>query len=653
MSKKFLHAFLAFATAACMLTSCRSDLNLSEVDTSMEAHLKMALPVGAITMHFGNLLHLDQTTSLSFDSIGNMGVLCFKLTSDPDTTRKYSVFNMNGKIKGTDFSVNIYDQLKDKKYHVYVPGVIDTMIPFIAAAEYGFDTLYIPETVHFDSTMTFELALPLDSINRKGQANRVDSVAFNLAEFGIVINKDNFDGLTTEWVDEIMVELGDEFDLHGDAKKKVIYSTSMGEPLNFGEQLDITLKNWALKLLTKETTHPTINDVTDTIHVKASIKYHVPSGVKIHIDENSGIKCDVNVGSLEPTYLWGWFMPYKDMYDESSFPLNIDFKDLPFLSDESTVLPFSRPQLEVLLKTPVAGVVKLDSSYVYAYDGKHVKHQAMFYDSVTQQLDTLFNYTFPMSECIDPSTMATINDTTHLHMKFDQNYGHINNLFEGGIPKEVNYKFRVSFDEEQTPQIRIPLKAFVHLYTNAKLPFTFQNGFYLKYENKANNIDISQFDIDSLLGSTVQLSDTSKVGVIMKTESTIPLHIKLVLRCYDADGNVLKDPEDSTGVKEFAIFDKDTLDLYPPTVEQDLATDTWTITPNQILNEAHLTKKQLGVFPKTKELRYKMIIDESCMEETYKNGVYDVPISADGTVKFIIGLTADLSAAVQLNFNEK
>ena len=651
MSKKLLHAFLAFSMATCMLTSCHSDLNLSEVDTSMEAHLRMALPVGAVTMQFGNLLNLDKTTTLSFDSVGNMGVLCFKLTTDPDTTRKFSFFNMNNKIQGTNFSVNVYDQLKDKKYHVYLPEYgIDEWVPFIAAAEYGFDTLYIPETVHFDSTMTFELALHLDSINRPGQDNRVDSVAFNIAEFGFSIDKDNFDYLTTEWIDEIAIELGDEFDLHGESKKADIYSRTWGDPLYFGQQLNVTLKDWALKLLTNETTHPTINDVTDTIHVKATIKYHVPSGTKIFIDKTSGIKCNVNVGQLQPTYLWGWFKPSKHMYDEGEFPLNIDFKDLPFLSDESTVLPFSRPELYARLCTQVAGAVRLDSSYVYARDGKGVKHQAKFPNATTGELDTLFSHIFGKDECLDPTTMKTANDTTNLHITFDREFGHIQDLFEGGIPKKVNYKFQFSFDEAQTPQIRIPLNTFVNLYTQAKLPFTFQNGFYLKYENNAQNIDISQFDIDSLLGSTVQLSDTSKVGVLMKTESTIPLHVKLVLRCYDDRDSVIMDPEDNT--REFAIFDKDTLDIYPPSVEQNLTTDTWTITPQQIINEAHLTKKQLGVFPKTKALRYKMIIDESCMEETFKNGVYDVPISADATIKFTIGLTADLDAAIKLNLNQ-
>ena len=482
----------------------------------------------------------------------------------------------------------------------------------------------------------------------------MDSVRFDLAELGFVINKDNFDGLTTEWIREILIVLGDEFDLHGASKEIVLYSSTMSKPFNFNQQIDLPpLKDWALKLLTKETTHPTMADVTDTIHVTAKITYKVPSGKKIFIDKTSGIKCDVNIGTLKPTYIWGWFTPYKDMYDESSFPLDIDFKDLPFLSDKSTVLPFSRPELEVLLKTPVAGQVKLDSSYVYARDSKGKKHQAQFNDPTSGELDTLFNYTFPMSQCLDPSDWNTRNDTTHLYLKFDKDNGHIQNLFEGGIPEKINYKFRVSFNEDTTPQLRIPTKAFVHMFTKAKLPFTFQNGFYLQYENHAENIDISQLDIDSLLGNTVQVSDTSKVGVIMKTESSVPLHIKLVLRCIDSEGNVLKDPEDSTGVKEFAIFDKDTLDIYPPVVDQDITTDTWTITPRQILNEAHLTKKQLQLFPQTKELRYKMIIDESCMEETYKNGVYDVPISADGTIKFTIGLTADLAAAVQLNFNSK
>lgn len=663
MSKKFLHAFLAITAAACLLTSCRSDLNLSEVDTSMEAHLKMALPVASVSMQFGNLLHLDQTTTLSFDTIGETPVLCFQLTTDPDTTRKFSVFDLNGKLKGAEFGVNVYDQLKDKSYHVSIPlpggGSIDTVIPFILAAELleGFDTLYLPKEVPgFDSTMVFSLALPLSEINREGLAQRVDSVKFDIAQFGIVLNKDSFEGISMDWIQEITLELGDEFDMHGKPNKQIIYSPSLGIAWDFGQQKDIPLEDWALKLLTKATDHPTMADVTDTIHVKASIKYSVPQGVKIAINKHSGLKCNINVGELKPTYLWGWFTPYKDMFDEGKFPLNIDFKDLPFLSDESTVLPFSRPELEARLRTQVAGVVRLDSSYVFAKDAKGVKHSAMFEDPTTHELSSIFNYKFPKSECIDPSTMSSTNDTTNLHLQFDKDFGHIQNLFEGGIPKEVTYKFRFSFDEEQTPQIRIPMNTFVHLYTRAKLPFTFQDGFYLKYSNNAENIDISQFDIDSILYKAfeerAQLGDSSKVGVVMKTESTVPLHIKLVLRCYNDSDQVIMDPENPS--QEFKIFDKDTLDIYPPDVEQSSTLDSWTITPNDTTyNTATLTKKQLRVFPRTKALRYTLIIDESCMQETWKKGVYDVPIGADGTIKFTIGVTADIDAAIQLNLNSK
>lgn len=628
----------------------------------------MALPVASVSMQFGNLLHLDQTTTLSFDTIGETPVLCFQLTTDPDTTRKFSVFDLNGKLKDPEpISVNVYDILKDKTYHITVQtpwGPVDTVVSYITAAEYGINKLYIPESVHFDSTMEFSLALPLSEINREGLAQRVDSVQFEKTEFGIVINKDNFDGLTTKWVDKISIVLGDEFEYYEKGKKidtLILFPSTETPILDFGKQIYLPLdKQWTLNLM-KNKKAPgeqiTMADVTDTIHIKATIAYHIPQNDTISIYPSSGIRCDIKVGELKPTYLWGWFTPYKDMFDEGKFPLNIDFKDLPFLSDESTVLPFSRPELEARLRTQVAGVVRLDSSYVFAKDAKGVKHSAMFEkDPTTHELSSIFNYKFPKSECIDPSTMSSTNDTTNLHLQFDKDFGHIQNLFEGGIPKEVTYKFRFSFDEEQTPQIRIPMNTFVHLYTRAKLPFTFQDGFYLKYSNNAENIDISQFDIDSILYKAfeerAQLGDSSKVGVIMKTESTVPLHIKLVLRCYNDSDQVIMDPENPS--QEFKIFDKDTLDIYPPDVEQSSTLDSWTITPNDTTyNTATLTKKQLRVFPRTKALRYTLIIDESCMQETWKKGVYDVPIGADGTIKFTIGVTADIDAAIQLNLNSK
>ena len=646
MKLKHLHALFAIVMAACMLTSCRSDLNLSTVDTSMEAHLGLAIPVGTATLTFGNLLKVDSNTFVTIDTIGNQGVLSFNVQPDPDTTRKFSIFDFNGKLQPAEFDFNIYEQLKDVKYKVTLPIIGDTMIPLIGIAEsYGisFDTLYLPEFVpSIDSTMVFTLKVPLNGIN-KGGNERVDSILFNNANFSVTIDKNDFEGLTTEWIDSITVTLGENFNMHGQSNERILHDPSR-PPLYFGKELPIDLDNMSLQLMKNPAGKPSMANVVDSIELSARIKYHVPSGSKMVIHKNSGISCKFEIGDLDPVALWGWFTPYKDMYDDGEFLLNINFDELPFLSDPATVLPFSRPELEATVRTQIAGVIKMDGDYMSAVDKNGVEHFAYFGNDPD---DHKFEHTFPKSECIDPALFSTLYDTTNLHIKFDKEFGHIHRLFEGGIPTKVKYKFLFSFDSTQTPQIRIPMSTFVHLYSKVKLPFTFQKGFHLEYSDYAENLDISQFDIDSLLGETVQLGDSSQLGIIMKTQSTVPLHVKLVFNCLDEWGNVLKDPEDSTGVKDFTIFDGDTLDIYPPIVTQS-PDDNWIFEPREQKNEAHLTKKQMQVFPKTKTLRYKMIIDDSALEEAYESGLHDVPIGKDGQIKLTIGLTAQIDAALNL-----
>lgn len=661
MSYKHLHAFLAIVMATCMLTSCRSDLKLSDVDTRMDAHLDMALPVGTVKMNFGNLMKLDQNTSMTIDTIGNQGVLSFNITPDPDTTRHFSIFDFSQKIKaGTNFEVDMYKQLQTATYPFFNPLTQQweqvSLLKLADQAELmGLDTIVLPEGCSFDSTVVFNLALPLSNINRPGLHERVDSISFSETNFSVTISKSEFDGINPEWIDSIVMDLNkQEFDLHGGSNQVVLHSPSTS-PIVFDQPINFQLDKLTMKFTKDESLTPSFTNVYDTVWLSARIKYHVPSGTKVTFKKTAKLNCQFNVGKLEPIFIWGWFTPYKDMYDAGKFPLNINFDELPFLKDPNTVLPFYRPELEARVRTRIAGVIQMEGDTLSAFDRNNVEHFAIFNPKAeSDSLKIRFYHTFPISECIDPSSMSTINDTTNLSIKFSRDFGQIHNLFEGGIPKEVKYKFLFSFDSVQTPQIRIPMNTFVHLYSKAKLPFSFQKGFYLRYEDIAQNIDISQFNIDSLLGKNITVSDTSQLGVIMTTESSVPLHVKLILRCLDNRDSVIMDPENPS--QEFKIFDTDTLDIYPPVVTQTTTAQgkNWTFRPNKQVNNAHLTKRQLKeVFPNTKSLRYTLIIDDTALKESYDAGLDEVPIGKDGTIKFIIGLTAQMDVAINLNQNKK
>lgn len=669
MSNKHLHGLLAIAMAACLMTSCQSPLNLSDVDYTMGTHLELSLPIGTVQMKFGDLLKLDSNTTLTVEQIDTTTVLCLGITPEPDTTRRFSIFDFSEKIDSTEFNVNMYEHLKNVTYVVRNPATGDTVFdPTGKPVEMKIidvltGQLSLPDYFHFDSVMTFDLRLRLRSINRPGDHERVDSISFTESNFAVSIDKQNFTGIDPSWIDSIVLELSDQFDLHGGSRTRIIYSPS-SPAMSFGKDVPFSLENLTMKFMEDESKTPSFYNIQDSVFLSARIKYHINGGTNIAINDTSRLNCKFKVGKLEPVHIWGWFTPYKDMYDDGEFPLDINFDELPFLKDPSTVLPFSRPELTATVRTQIAGVIKMDGDYMSATDSKGVAHWACFQPGAGAD-SVKFYYTFPMDSCIDPTTMSSIHDTTHLSITFDKDFGHMQNLFEGGIPTKVKYKFLFSFDSLQTPQIRIPMNTFVHLYSKAKLPFTFQKDFNMKYTETADNLSISEFNIDSLLGETVRLNDSSQLGIIMTTKSTVPLHIKLNIRCYDESGNVLMDPEDPS--KVFTMFKTisgtdtiDYLDIYPPEVTQSKDskgawTDQWSIVPNAQVNTAHLTPKQIkGVFPKTKSIRYEMVIDDTNLQqEDGSRNWKELPLGKDQQLSLTIGLTADLKGALQLVNNNK
>ena len=616
----------------------------------MEAHLKLALPISSVQMNIGKLFGITDTTSnLSVDTIDGSAMFVWKGEDSP-APKNFSLFNMDGKIVDSEFSVNIYDQLKGVKYVVKDPEtglpVINPLTgePIVASIllleEMGLpiDTLYLPKTESFDSTITFSLALPLDSINKAGSPNRVDSVKFTSAHFGLTINRDNFEGITTEWIDSIVVDLSENFDLHNASSRIVLYSSSTSG-FYFGQELPIDLNDFALVLMKDEKKTPANDNVVDTIHVSASVKYHIPGGSKMVIHNNSGLKCAFSVGNLKPVALWGWFKPSGDMSDEGTYDFNNDWDHMPMF--KNAVLPFSRPKIEVSAVTQVAGAIKMHGNYMRSWDKDGNLHEASF--NGKQSFDTIFS----LDHCADPH--GPMDRVSHISLRFDNTEpnGRIDKLFAGGIPKKISYQFLFGFDSITTPQIRIPTDTYVKLSSKITMPLSFGQGARMSHTDTLHNLDISQFKIDSLFGENVKLADSSQIGAILKTEGTIPLRVKLQFRCYDESGNVIKD-----GDKEFGIFDSDTLEIDPPTLTKN-AEGKWVGEPKQLINTATMTKRQLDLFPKAKTVTYTMWIDDKTLEEAYAAGLTDIHLGPDQYLKLTVALTAQLNAAIELNKNNK
>ena len=631
MSYKHLHAFIALGIAACLCTSCHSDLDLANLDTGMQTHLKLALPVASIEVGVKSIFGItDTTANISIDTIDGKAMITWK--SQNVDNRTFSTFNLNQKLASQPFSINIHDKLTGTTYETPWGN-----FPLMSSSGTGQDTIMLPYPYTFNDTLIFTMPIALSDMNRPGLKERLDKALINSGNFNMVVDKANFDALKWDWIDDVVLDLSKNFQVHNGSA--LIHLYSKGDPgKDFGSKFEINLDTTTLNVMIDETQTPSMYNVYDTIWVEARVAIHVPTGTIAIVKTNSKINCAFNVDKINVAAVWGWFTPYKDMQDEGTYEFGDGFKDMPLFKE--ALLPFSRPQIEVGIETQVAGRVHMEGEYMRSWDKDDNMHMALFNGSPT------FDTIFPLDQCADPH--GPLDAVTHLSLLFNNEpaHGQIDELFRGGIPKKISYKFNFSFDAASTPQVRIPVDTYVRMKTKVTMPLAFHQGASIKHTDELQNLDVSQFNVDSIFGSAVKLSDTSKIGIVMKTESSVPLHIKAVLRCYDAGGKIIQDP--TTG-KEFGLFDTDTLDLYPPTFTK--VGNEWQATPVEKLNTATLSKKQLDLFPQIKSIKYTLIVDDKALDEAYKAGLDDVYISPSQGITLTIGLTADVDGTVKLNGN--
>ena len=164
-------------------------------------------------------------------------------------------------------------------------------------------------------------------------------------------------------------------------------------------------------------------------------------------------------------------------------------------------------------------------------------------------------------------------------------------------------------------------------------------------------VDLSQYSIDSLL-KEVDIVDTMKatdVTLYLKAKNTIPLDVYASMRCLDATGQVMKDPEDPT--KPLLLFPSDTITLKAPNYEKDGG--NWVPkSPGETVITAQLTKRQVDLLPLIKHIRYTAIINDKSLSDAYSKGLSNIRITDDQGLTLRIGVTAHVDAILNFDGNK-
>ena len=616
MKKSYLHAFSVLTLAVALLSGCRSEVQLDNVDTTIEAQMQLALPIGSINAKVSDFLGTSDSAEFYIDTIGGENVVTYHRSMTYE--KELSEFDIKSKIGSKTYYVNIYDMIKDATCD---DGQGHTA-PLIDAS----GNINVPAGFTYSDTLDFAVPLIIDDVNKEGTELRVDSARFTHADFFVKVTRSNFQDLNWAWIDTVKVDLTDQIK-YKPSRMMTVYKR--GDNATWGAKLNAKLNEVLLDMMKDHSYPPTSGKVYNNIPFHVYVIYTIPGGTVAHVANNSGLDCEFGTDSLDVKAVWGWFSNGMVPYNQT---ININYSPFNFLN--TARLPLANPIIDGTLRTKIAGALKLEAE-INATDAAGKVRRASWNGS------TIMRKTFTEG-AIDPSTSPLDAEAQFtLHFDGTEANGNIDTLL-AEMPRQIYYNISAGFDKETTPQVRVAGDAYLRAEAIAKVPIEFHKDLKIDYTDTIKGIKLDRASIDSLLDKVEWLDTlkTSNVHVFVKVTNGIPLDIKGTFYCLDKDGNELMDPENPS--KHWTIFDGDTLLLAGASYD-----GAGNIIPKESITGSALTRAKIDLFPKISQIvYYAYVTDDAVKASPYNKGA---KITGANNVKVALGLTADLDAILNLN----
>lgn len=619
-----LHVLIAALLVAGMLTGCRSDVDVSNIDTRSELEMGIALPIGSMSATLGDFLG-NGLGSIYIDSVDNKGVITWKDTFN--ISRNFHQVDLAQYISEKQLTLNVYDKITAAVMIGTNKRVTGTGMPV---------------------TLDFEMPLKLTGINHPDSLDkeRLDSALIELASFSSIIKQHNLP-LEWDWIDKVTMDLGEQ--IRRPAGGTMVIYDKNRDNYGYNQTIPTQVDNFTINLMKKNASGQYVTgQVVDSCNFTIHFTFTIPLGTTVDVPQDAGFEYKLGVQFIDYSAIWGRFIRSKDMYDEAVVDLSDSWGNLDWISQSN--VPFADPKIDMYIVTQVAGALKVDGDYLYAEDANGKKHYASFQRGT--QTFRNFPKQFEQGEYLDPSTSVIGDSTTNMMIPFDKDpaRGHIDSMFMN-MPQKLGYKFNLDFNYQMTPQIRITPNTAIRIKAICTLPFIFNKGLHFEYSDTLKNIDISKASIDSLVASVdvIDTIKTSNVKLVLTAKNDIPLDIYASLRFLDENNQIIMDPDYPT--KPFMIVPEDTVRLVAPTYEWTGGSWNWQKSGETVII-ASVTKKKMDMLPKIKAMTYTAIINDKSLAYAYSKGLFNVKLTEDAGIKFTIGLSGKLDAIMDFKGNK-
>lgn len=613
-----------FFTMICMVSTigltmlwngCTADVDLDNIDTSVDVEANIATPVGSMTATIDDFVG-DGTWGIFIDTVNHEGVITFRDTFS--IARDFHKLDLSKYISRTQLKLNIYESL-DKA------GLMNNN-------QITGNGVQIP--------LTFPLTLKLKGINQNTDAQRIDSALIKNASFTSKLTAIGGSPIQWEWIDKVTLDLGDRcYRPEGNVvtvydKNKDTYGYRQDIPTNIDEFSINLMKNKEPQKWSEYS-----NNVVDSCTFNVTIYLTIPTSAgAIQVPSTAAFQYDLGVQFIDYHAVWGMFEPSKDMSGEAVEAIATYWS--PWNTLQDLRLPFAEPSVDMLVTTQVAGAMIMEGDYLYTENEQGEKAYATFDGN-----HSLYKY-FNKNEYLPLDSPIGAEKTMHILFDKDPSRGHIDQLF-AIRPDQIGYKFAVKFNEQETPQIRITKNTSIKIDAVCNLPMILNEGVSLGYTDRIKGIDLSMLDLDSLL-KDVEMIDTleeANAKLVIKFENSIPLQFKGMLTCLDENDNVIIDPKTE---KPLLLTENDTISIAAPEFTKE--GHDWNITPLESVEVINVDREDLETLRKIKTIEFHVWMNDESLAEAYDNGLNNIQLKDDNYLKVKIAVGANVEGVLKLEF---
>ena len=593
---------------------CTADVDLNNIDTSVEVKANVATPIGSAKATIGDFVG-DGTWGIYIDTVKNHGVITFRDTFSIE--RDFHKLDLSQYISRTTLKMNVYDKFNES-------GVLNNK-------QITGNGQQIP--------LTFPLTLKLNGINNDLAHQRIDSALINNASFVSTITPVGNLPIEWEWIDKVTITMGENFYRPAG---NVVTVYEKNTQYSYGKEIPTNIDEFSLNLMKNKNPQSWkdyVDNVTDSCKFDITIYVTIPeSAGAIDVPTTAAFQYNLGVRFIDYDAVWGMFEPSKDMSGEAVEAIATYWS--PWNTLQDLRLPFAEPCVDMLVTTQVAGAMIMEGDYLYTENEQGEKAYATFDGDIS-----LYKF-FNKNEYLPLNSPIGTEKTMHILFDKDPSRGHIDSLFSIR-PDKIGYKFAVKFNEQETPQIRLTKNTSIKLDAVCNLPMILNEGVSLGYADTIKGIDLSMLDLDSLL-SGVEMIDTleeASAKLVIKFENSIPLQFKGVLTCMDENGEVIVDPKTE---KPLLITENDTITIAAPEFTKNGY--DWIVTPLESVEVVDVDRDDLEILRQIKSIEYHVWMDDKSLEEAYNKGLNNIQLKDDNYLKVKIAVGANVEGVLNLEF---